>query len=237
MKTCSIIIPVYNEAQTIERLLKAVEEAPVLGLEKEIIIVDDSSTDGTCDILRSYEKRHVVLFHEKNQGKGAALRTGFRRARGDVVIIQDADLEYSPSEYEILLKPILDGHADVVYGSRFIGDKPKRALFFWHSLGNSILTTLSNMATNLNLSDIETCYKVFTKEILTAILPKLESNRFGFEPEFTARVARLSKQNRCRIYEVGISYHGRSYAEGKKIDWRDGFEALWCIVKYNFFKR
>lgn len=235
-KTCSIIIPVYNEAQTIERLLKAVEEAPALGLGKEIIIVDDCSTDGTRDILRA-RRAPVVLFHDKNQGKGAALRTGFRSARGDVIIIQDADLEYSPSEYEILLQPILAGQADVVYGSRFIGDKPKRALFFWHSLGNSLLTTLSNMATNLNLTDIETCYKVFTKEILAAVLPKLESNRFGFEPEFTACVARLSKQNRCRIYEVGISYHGRSYAEGKKIDWRDGFEALWCIVKYNFFKR
>lgn len=233
--TLSIVIPVYNEAATINALIAAVEQASVAGLEKQLVIVDDYSMDGTRDILQTFSNRHTVLFHEKNRGKGAALRTGFAQAKGDIIIIQDADLEYSPSEYIELVRPILNDQADVVYGSRFLSGKPHRILFYWHSIGNAFLTKFSNMMTNLNLTDMETCYKVFTKPVLAAILPHLTSQRFGFEPEFTARVAKLAKQKNIRIYEVGISYNGRGYAEGKKIGWKDGIEAIWCIIKFNLF--
>lgn len=235
-RSLSIIIPVYNESATIRALITAVEQAPVDGLEKQIVMVDDYSTDGTRDILKTFNHRHTVLYHDKNQGKGAALRTGFAQATGDIILVQDADLEYSPSEYIELLRPILNHQADVVYGSRFLGGKPHRILFYWHSLGNAFLTKFSNMLTNLNLTDMETCYKVFTKAVLQAILPQLTSQRFGFEPEFTARVAKLAKQKNIRIYEVGISYSGRSYAEGKKIGWKDGVEAIWCIIKFNLLR-
>lgn len=235
-ETVSIVIPVYDERNTIERVIEAVERAPIFGLQREIILVDDCSKDGSRDILERYRTRHRVFHHTINKGKGAALRTGFREATGDIVVIQDADLEYDPSEYEALLKPILDGKADAVFGSRFITGLPHRVLYYWHSIGNSFLTTLSNMFTNLNLSDMETCYKVMRREILLEILPKLKSDRFGIEPELTSRVARLARQNKCRIYEVGISYSGRTYEEGKKITWKDGLSALWCILRFNLFE-
>ncbi len=227
----SIVIPVYNEKKYIREIVKQVREVNLPGIEKEIIIVDDYSTDGTRDILQNVLIKEVaqVVYHEENMGKGAALRTGFQYASGDVVIIQDADLEYDPAEYGKLLKPILDGKADAVYGSRFVGSEPHRVLFFWHYLGNKLLTLLSNMFTNLNLTDMETCYKMFRKEVLDSI--QIEQNRFGFEPEITAKLAR----GNWRIYEIGISYSGRNYAEGKKINWQDGVQALWCILKYNLF--
>ena len=227
----SIVIPCYNEANTIETIIKAVLSSPINN--REVIIVDDNSTDGTKEILNKKISPHVekIIYHEINQGKGAALRTGFENVTGDVVIIQDADLEYNPLEYPILLQPILDGVADVVYGSRFQGGKAHRVMYFWHYAGNKILTLISNMFTNLNLSDMETCYKAFRIEIINQI--KIEENHFGVEPEITAKFAKLG----CRIYEVGISYNGRTYKEGKKINWKDGISALWCIVKYNLIQK
>jgi glycosyltransferase involved in cell wall biosynthesis len=228
----SIVIPCYNEIKTIDKIIAAVQ-AVELSHEREIIIVDDCSKDGTREHLQELDgKNNVrVVLHQVNQGKGAALRTGFASATGDVIIIQDADLEYDPNEYPRLLKPIEDDRADVVYGSRFIGGDSHRVLYFWHSIGNSFLTLLSNMFTNLNLSDMEVCYKVFKKEILQRM--ELHENRFGFEPEFTAKVARID----CRIYEVGISYYGRTYQEGKKINWKDGVRAVYVILKYGLFVR
>lgn len=227
----SIVMPVYNEKNFIRQITERVRQVPLSGVQKEIILVDDFSTDGTRQILKNEIEALVdkVVYQEKNQGKGAALRIGFQHASGDVIIIQDADLEYDPGEYKKLLKPILDEQADVVYGSRFIGSQPHRVLFFWHYVGNKLLTLLSNMFTNLNLTDMETCYKVFRKEVLDSV--KIEQNRFGFEPEITAKV---SKGN-WRIYEVGISYFGRNYTEGKKINWKDGLQAIWCVLKYNLF--
>ncbi|BCS35197.1 glycosyl transferase [Luteitalea sp. TBR-22] len=225
----TVVIPVYNEVHT---LLHLIERVQAVAVEKDIVLVDDCSTDGTRDLLRgtTFPPNVRVLYHERNQGKGAALRTGFTAATGDVVIIQDADLEYDPEEYPKLLKPIAEGKADVVFGSRFAGGETHRVLYFWHSLGNKFLTLCSNAFTNLNLTDMETCYKVFRREVLQQIT--VEENRFGFEPEITAKVAKL----RVRIYEVGISYSGRTYEEGKKIGWRDGVRALWCIVKYNWLR-
>lgn len=228
----SIVIPVYNEAKTIHVLLRAVEAVEVFGLEKEILIIDDFSTDGTRNVLKGLENKHKIFYQEKNQGKGAALRRGFAEATGDFIIVQDADLEYDPQEYPVLLQPLMQNKADVVYGSRFIGDQPHRVLFFWHYVGNRLLTLLSDMFTGLNLTDMETCYKAFSKEALQKILPTLKSNRFTIEPEITARVA----QKKLRIYEVGISYSGRTYTEGKKIGWKDGFSALWAIIKFNLFR-
>ncbi len=228
----SVVIPCYNETKTIRSIVDAVRAAPTLDLEKEIIIVDDCSKDGTRDLLRTEIAPLVskIVYHEKNQGKGAALRTGFAAATGDIVLIQDADLEYDPQEYPRLLKPILAGKAEVVFGSRFAGGDAHRVVYFWHMMGNRFLTLASNMFTNINLTDMETCYKVFRREVVAKI--KIEENRFGFEPEITAKVAKL----RVPIYEVGISYYGRTYEEGKKIGWRDGFRALWAIVKYNLFR-
>ncbi len=226
----SIVIPVYNEAATLEDLVSHVN-AVEIPLEKEIVLVDDCSQDGTRDVMKKLESEHPdwkFAYHDVNRGKGAALRTGFGTATGDLVIIQDADLEYDPNEYPKLLAPILDGHADVVYGSRFLGGGPHRVVYFWHYVGNRFLTTLSNMMTNLNLADMEVCYKVFKKEVLDSI--ELKENRFGFEVEITAKVAR----DEWVIYEVPISYYGRSYREGKKITWKDGFAAIWCILKYRF---
>lgn len=236
-QSISIVIPVYNERKTIKQLIQAVEAADTCGLAKEILLVDDCSRDGSREMLRQYEKVHRVLYHSVNQGKGSALRTGFRQATGDIILIQDADLEYDPSEYHNLIEPIINGKADAVYGSRFVGDRPHRVLYYWHSWGNRLLTGFSNMLTNLSLTDMETCYKVFTRDVMKIILPRLKSKRFGFEPEMTARLARLSKRNRCRIYEVGISYSGRTYREGKKINWRDGVVAFWCVIKYNLFPK
>ena len=228
----SVIIPCYNEIATISEVVNAVLSAGYPN--KEIIIVDDFSIDGTREKLRS-EISLVpgvtkVLYHDKNLGKGAALRTGFAAATGEIVIVQDADLEYDPSQYSTIIEPILQGKADVVYGSRFMGGQPHRVVYYWHRVGNGILTLLSNMFTNLNLTDMETCYKAFRRDIIHSI--QIEENRFGFEPEVTAKIAK----KKCRIYEVGISYYGRTYEEGKKIGWKDGVRALICIVKYNVFR-
>lgn len=224
----SVIMPVYNEENFVEEIVKRVLKVDI---PKELIIVDDFSTDGTREILKRFTgvKGVKIHFHEKNMGKGAALRTGFSKAVGDIILIQDADLEYNPMEYPRLIQPIVDDIADVVYGSRFVGGEAHRVLFFWHMVGNKFLTLLSNMFTNLNLTDMETCYKVFRKDVLDRIT--IKEDRFGFEPEITAKVAKLN----ARIYEMGISYSGRDYGEGKKIDWKDGFRALWCIFKYNLF--
>uniref|UniRef100_A0A7C2SPQ9 Glycosyltransferase family 2 protein n=2 Tax=Thermoanaerobaculum aquaticum TaxID=1312852 RepID=A0A7C2SPQ9_9BACT len=236
----SVVVPVYNEEKTVREILDRVVRAPLPeGIsELELVVVDDASTDSTADVLRGYQlpgdvsrpTTMTVRRHEKNAGKAAALATGFALATGDVILVQDADLEYDPQDYPVLLGPILAGKADVVYGSRFLSG-PHRVLFFWHYVGNKLLTTISNMFTDLNLSDMETCYKVFTREVKEKL--RITSKRFGFEPEFTARVARMG----VRIYEVPISYHGRTYAEGKKIGWKDGFEAIWCILKYNLWDR
>lgn len=234
----SVIIPAYNEEKTIAAILDRVREVQLKGgMEKELIIVDDHSSDGTAAFIQAYSEKHpdagICFFrHDRNQGKGAALRTGIEHATGDFVVIQDADLEYDPNEYNLLLQPLLDGHADVVYGSRYAGGKAHRILFFWHSFGNKFLTTLSNALTNLNLSDMETCYKMFRRELIQRI--QLKENRFGFEPEVTAKISRIPN---VRIYEVGISYYGRTFDEGKKIGWKDGFRAIYCILKYNLFSR
>lgn len=234
----SIIIPAYNEGPTIHRILDRVKAVTLIGdLVKEVIITNDCSTDHTEQSILQYKANNPSLDiqyfkHEVNKGKGAALHTGISKATGDYVVVQDADLEYDPEEYNLLLRPILDGFADVVYGSRFMGGNPHRILFFWHSIGNKFLTALSNAFTNLNLTDMETCYKMFKRETIQSL--ELKENRFGFEPEVTAKIARIPK---IRIYEVGISYYGRSYEEGKKIGWRDGFRAIYCILKYNLFSR
>ena len=228
MKTLSIVIPVFNELPTIAQILDRVRMAPTPGLKKEIVVVDDASTDGTAEYLRALDSDDIIrLFHSRNQGKGAALRTAFAAVTGDVVLVQDADLEYNPDEYPKLLSPIVDGKADVVLSSRFCGGAEHRVLYFWHSVANKALTLLSNMLTNLNLTDIECCYKVLKRDVLEKI--RLEEDRFGFEPEIVAKVARLH----CRVYEVGVSYAGRTYAQGKKITWKDGVRAVWCIVKYS----
>ena len=233
----SIIVPAYNEARTIHLILDRVAEVRLIAdIEKELILVNDCSTDNTEGVLLEYIKMHPELNmqyfkHEVNMGKGAAIHTGIQRATGQYLVIQDADLEYDPEEFNFLLKSVVRGDADVVFGSRFLGGNSHRILFYWHSIGNKFLTRLSNMFTNLNLTDMETCYKLFRTDIIQAI--KLEEKRFGFEPEVTAKIARVPN---IRIYEVGISYYGRTYEEGKKIGWRDGFRAIWCILKYNLFK-
>jgi len=232
MKKLSIVIPVYNEKNTISELLRRVESVDLGDVEKEIIIIDDFSTDGTREILKTMENKFKILYHDKNYGKGMALRNGFKCATGDFLIIQDADLEYNPQEYFLLLEPLIDGRADVVYGSRFVGNRPHRVLFFWHYIGNKILTTFSNMLTNLNLTDIETCYKAFNRQAFLEIRDSLKSNRFGIEPEMTALVAKKG----LKIYEVGISYSGRTYEEGKKINWKDGLSAISAIIRFNLFK-
>jgi glycosyltransferase involved in cell wall biosynthesis len=234
-KRLSVIMPAYNESSTILDILQKVAGLEIPGIEIEIIVVNDCSTDDTKTLVEKFiqeqsDKRIKLLNQEKNQGKGAAIHKGIAEAKGDYLVIQDADLEYDPEEYRDLLKPVLNGQADVVYGSRFMGDKPHRILFFWHSIGNKMLTTLSNMFTNLNLTDMETCYKLFRTDIIQKI--DLREKRFGFEPEVTAKISRLPG---IRIYEVGISYYGRTYEEGKKINWKDGFHAIYCILKYNIF--
>ena len=226
----SIIIPCYNESSTIQSLISAVKQSPVK--DREIIIVDDGSKDGTRGILAELNDPEVrVIFHKTNQGKGAALRTGFQEATGDICIVQDADLEYDPQEFPVVIQPILEGKADVVFGSRFQSGRPHRVVYFWHRIGNGVLTLMSNFFTDLNLSDMETCYKAFRREVIQSI--NIRENRFGFEPEVTAKVAKMN----LRIYEVGISYYGRTYDEGKKIGWKDGFRAIYCILKYNLWSK
>ncbi|NFV81581.1 glycosyltransferase family 2 protein [Magnetospirillum aberrantis] len=234
LNTLTVVIPCYNEENTLETIVGRVLEADRCGLGIEIVIVDDGSRDRSVEVMKALAEKHPEIqcaFHGVNQGKGAALRTGFTKATGDVVLVQDADLEYSPNDYPKLLKPLLDGRADVVFGSRFKGGDETRVLYFWHSIGNAMLTLASNMMTDLNLTDMETCYKVFKREVIQGIA--IVENRFGFEPEITAKIARLKP--RPRIYEVGISYSGRTYEEGKKIGWRDGVRALYCIVRYSLF--
>lgn len=227
----SVVVPCYNERETIRVILDRIMASPTP--IHEIVLVDDCSQDGTRDILKeletSFEGPLKIFYHEVNQGKGAALRTGFEQATGEVVVVQDADLEYDPGEYPVLIKPIADGKADAVFGSRFMGGQAHRVVYFWHMVGNRVLTLASNMFTNLNLTDMETCYKMVRREVLAKI--RIEENRFGFEPEITAKLAK----QRCRIYEVGISYYGRTYEEGKKIGWKDGVRAFWAIIKYNVF--
>ncbi|HOF61338.1 MAG TPA: glycosyltransferase family 2 protein [Candidatus Latescibacteria bacterium] len=228
-QSLTIIIPVYNERQTLLAVLKRIDAAPSLGLAKEIILVDDGSKDGTRELLQQLDaSKYRVVLHERNQGKGAALHTGFKHATGDIVLVQDADLEYDPDDYPKLLRPFLEHDADVVYGSRFVGGESHRVLFFWHSVANRMLTYLSNMFTNLNLTDMEVCYKAFRREVIQSL--DLREKRFGFEPEVTAKIAKIPK---LRVYEVGVSYDGRTYEEGKKIGLKDAFRALWCIIKYH----
>jgi len=237
LKTLSIIIPVFNEENTILNILNIIKEVKLIhNIKKEIILIDDKSTDKSVELIQNYIENNLnqdikLIKHEKNQGKGAAIHSGINFSNGDYLIIQDADLEYDPNEYNLLLRPIIDGFSDIVYGSRFIGGNPHRVLFFWHTIGNKFLTMLSNALNNLNLTDMETCYKLFKTEIIKSLT--LKEKRFGFEPEVTAKIARL---NNIRIYEVGISYYGRTYEEGKKIGWKDGFRAIYCIIKYGLFK-
>lgn len=236
IKKLSIIVPAYNEEATITTIFDKLNEVELMNdIQKEIIVINDASKDATEQKIKAYQSAHPemdirYLKHEVNKGKGAALRTGFHHATGEYLIVQDADLEYDPREFNILLRPVIEGFADVVYGSRFMGGKPHRILFYWHSIGNKFLTSLSNMFTNLNLTDMETCYKLFRTDIIQSL--ELKENRFGFEPEVTAKMSRIKD---IRVYEVGISYYGRTYEEGKKIGWRDGFRAIWAILKYNLF--
>jgi glycosyltransferase involved in cell wall biosynthesis len=234
----SIVIPVFNEEQFVGELIRRVDQVDLsdLGIRKEIVVVDDCSTDKTPHILENLQSDNKIttIRHPRNQGKGAALRTGFENTTGDIILIQDADLEYNPLEYRRLLAPILENNADVVFGSRFTGSGPHRVLYFWHYVGNRFLTLMSNALTDLNLTDMEVCYKVFTRPVIEKVV--VEENRFGFEPEITAKIAKLCKKNECRLYQVGISYSGRTYEEGKKISWKDGIRALWCILKYNILR-